>query len=56
MLNNLVGYMAAVLMVMCILMVICFVVAAFFPTEIANAQAQLAPLQEALKVIPTPVQ
>jgi len=56
MLNNLVGYLAVVLMVMCILMVVCFVAAAFFPTEIANAQAVLAPLQDALQIIPTPVQ
>lgn len=52
MLNNLVGYLAVVLMVMAILMVVCFVAAAFFPGEIANAQAVLAPLQEALSSTP----
>lgn len=56
MLNQLVGYMAAVLMVMCMLMVVCFVFASVCPTQVAEAQAQLAPLQNALQMIPTPVQ
>jgi len=51
-----INYIATLLAVMVVFMVILFVVAAFFPAEIANAQAQLAPLQEALQIIPTPVQ
>ena len=50
------NYIATLLAVMVVFMVIFFVVAAFFPTEIAEAQAMLAPLQEALSSTPAPIQ
>ena len=50
------NYIATVLAVMVMFMVICFVFAAFCPTQIAQAQEVLAPLQDALQMVPTPVQ
>jgi hypothetical protein len=49
-------YLATVLFVMVSLMVICFVFASVCPTQVAEATATLAPLQDALEVIATVAQ
>ena len=49
-------YVATLLAVMVFFMVVCCMFAAFCPTQIAEAQAMLAPLQDAMQIIPTPAQ